>query len=127
MNLYSILEEMITWFDAQHYEPCYAVDDCPFRYDYDGAIEAGASKIVFVPNEGEYVYKVSSNYVKGDYCYREERNYRLYSNSSIRIYNCILNFGIICIIWKKSKFSNIKRTNYKFLDNRNCDFNTRIC
>ena len=77
MNLYSILEEMITWFDAQHYEPCYAVDDCPFRYDYDGAIEAGASKIVFVPNEGEYVYKVSSNYVEGDYCYREERNYRL--------------------------------------------------
>lgn len=77
MNLYSILEEIITWFDAQHYEPCDVVDDCPFRYEYDGAIEAGATKIVFIPNEGEYVYKVSSNYVEGDYCYREEKNYRL--------------------------------------------------
>lgn len=77
MNLYSILEEMITWFDAQHYEPSYAVDDCPFRYEYDGAIEAGASKIVFVPNEGEYVYKISSSFLEDDYCYREAENYKL--------------------------------------------------
>ncbi len=77
MNLYSILEEMITWFDAQDDEPSYVIEDCPFRYEYDGAIETGASKIVFVPNEGEYVYKVSSNYVEDDYCYREAENYKL--------------------------------------------------
>lgn len=77
MNLYSILEDIITWFDAQNDEPCYAIENCPFCYEYDGAIEAGASKIVFVPNEGEYVYKMSSSHLKNDYCYREEKNYKL--------------------------------------------------
>lgn len=77
MNLYSTLEEIITWFDAQDDEPSYMLEDCPFRYEYDGAIEAGASKIVFVPNEGEYVYKISSSFLEDDYCYREAENYKL--------------------------------------------------
>lgn len=77
MNLYSTLEEIITWFDAQDDEPSYVIEDCPFRYEYDGAIEAGASKIVFVPNEGEYVYKIGTNYYEEDYCYIEAENYKL--------------------------------------------------
>ena len=77
MNLYNTLEEIITWFDAQDDEPSYMLEDCPFRYEYDGAIEAGASKFVFIPNEGEYVYKMSTNYLEDDYCYREAENYKL--------------------------------------------------
>ena len=77
MNLYNTLEEIITWFDAQDDEPSYALNDCPFLYEYDGTIAAGASKFVFIPNDGEYVYKMSTNYLEDDYCYREAENYKL--------------------------------------------------
>ena len=77
-----MMYEMIEWWSKNDSGiACDDLTDCPYIdiEKSDEVVRAGATKMVFIPKEGDYVYKVSTKRCEyfEDACAQEAENYQL--------------------------------------------------
>ena len=74
-----MMYEMIEWWSKNDSGiACDDLIDYPYIDESDEIVRAGATKMVFIPKEGDYVYKVSTKRCEyfEDACAQEAENYQ---------------------------------------------------